>query len=199
MLAEPDLMSYDEIEDNINDRHGWSPVDYVVQYLDEELSKTISDCTNDMSISRSGKSIESSTQEIFRFFGASVYITGVPYPQIHMYWAHDTRSVSDAITDMASRRIFFNLKGYLKSGIDGDVTKQAKADDVLLKDRPVVERVRQGCLKIHRPQCISIDEQMIPFSGSCPFRHYISNKPNPIEIKNFVMALSIYLTYCACS
>ena len=90
---------------------------------------------------------------------------------------------------MVSRRRFFNLKGYLKSGIDGDVTKQAKADDVLLKDRPVVERVRQGCLKIHRPQCISIDEQMIPFSGSCPFRHYIPNKPNPIEIKNFVMAL----------
>ena len=45
---EPHLMSYEEIEDNINDRHGWSAVDYVAQYLDEELMTTISDCTNAM-------------------------------------------------------------------------------------------------------------------------------------------------------
>ena len=35
----------------------WPAVDYVTQYLDEELMTTISDCTNALSISRSGKSI----------------------------------------------------------------------------------------------------------------------------------------------
>ena len=68
------------------------------------------------------------------------------------------------------------------------MTKENKADDVFWKVRPVVERVRQGCLKIHRPKCVPINEQMIPFSGSCPFRQYIPNKPNPVGIKNFVMA-----------
>ena len=111
-------MSYEEIEDNINDRHGWSAVDYVTQNLDEELMTTISDCTNAMSISRSGKSIASSAEEIFRFFGASVFMTCVPYPQIHMYWAHDTRL--PAIADMMTRRRFFNLRGSLKTVIDDD-------------------------------------------------------------------------------
>ena len=109
-------MSYEEIEDNINDRHGWPAVDYITQYLDEELMTTISDCTNAMSISRSGKSIASSAEEIFRFFEASVFMTCVPYPI--MYWAHDTRL--PAIADMMSRRRFFNLRGSLKTVIDDD-------------------------------------------------------------------------------
>ena len=114
-------MSYEEFEVNISDRHGWSAVDYVTQYLDEELMTTISECTNAMSISRSGNSIASSTEEIFRFVGASVFMKGVPYPQIYMYWKHDTRFPS--IADMMSRRRFFNLRGSLKTVIDDDVTK----------------------------------------------------------------------------
>ena len=91
-------------------------MDYVTQYFDEELMKTISDCTNAFPTSRSRKSIESSTEKFVFLLSFSV---------------HD---------------------------IDDDVTNEAKADDVFWKVWPVVERVRQGCLKIHRPKCVSIDE-----------------------------------------
>ena len=109
----------------------WPAVDYVTQYLDEELMTTISDCTNALSISRSGKSIASSTEKIFRFFGASMFMTCVPYPQMLMYWAHDSRL--PAIANMMSRKRFFNLRSSLKTVTSDDVTKENKADDVFWK------------------------------------------------------------------
>ena len=81
-----------------------------------------------------------------------------------------------------------NNKKYLV--IDDDVTKETKGIDVFCKIRPVVERVRQGCLALMRPKSVSIDEQIIPFSGSCPCQHYIPKNPNPVGMNKFVMASS---------
>ena len=51
-----------------------------------------------------------------------------------------------------------------------------------------MDRIRSGCLKLARPSDISIDEQMIPFSGACAFRQCVPSKPNPVRLKNYVAA-----------
>ncbi|GFR25351.1 piggyBac transposable element-derived protein 3 [Trichonephila clavata] len=47
----------------------------------------------------------------------------------------------------------------------------------------ILEGFRNACLKLPRTECLSIDEQMMPFSGRCPMRQYLPSKPNPVGLK----------------
>ena len=62
-------------------------------------------------------------------------------------------------------------------------------DNRLYKVQPVIEGVRQNCLKIEQEICHSIDEQIIPaktkYSG---IRQYNPKKPAKWGFKNFVRA-----------
>ncbi|XP_039763838.1 piggyBac transposable element-derived protein 3-like [Pararge aegeria] len=59
----------------------------------------------------------------------------------------------------------------------------------LWKVQPVLTQVKNACDKLERqPGFYSIDEQMIPFSGTCPrgLRQVIKTKPRPQGLKAFV-------------
>ncbi|KAK1906732.1 PiggyBac transposable element-derived protein 3 [Dissostichus eleginoides] len=100
-----------------------------------------------------------------------------------MYWSKALRIT--AITDR-----FFRLRGSIKVLIDDDVPEDLRKRDKFWKVRPFLDRILQGCKSQNRPECASIDEQMIPFTGACPCRQYLPMKPNPVGIKNFVCATS---------
>ncbi|GFR23315.1 piggyBac transposable element-derived protein 3 [Trichonephila clavata] len=52
----------------------------------------------------------------------------------------------------------------------------------------ILEVFRNACLKLPRTECLSIDEQMMPFSGRCPMTQYLPSKPNPVELKKIALA-----------
>ena len=58
----------------------------------------------------------------------------------------------------------------------------------MFKVRPVLEKVRQNCLKIEPHEKHSIDEQMISYKGRLGMKQYMKNKPCKWGIKFFSRA-----------
>lgn len=59
---------------------------------------------------------------------------------------------------------------------------------LLWRIRPLAERLLEGCRKLPREECLSVDEQMIPFTGKTQLKQFVPRKPNPVGLKNFVLA-----------
>jgi len=92
------------------------------------------------------------------------------------------------LTSAITRDRYFRIKNSLKAVIDTDISDETKKRDRLWEVCPVLDRVHAGCLQITRDRDVSIDEQMIPFTGACELQQYEPNKPNPVGLKNFVAA-----------
>jgi len=72
--------------------------------------------------------------------------------------------------------------------VDTDVSDDVKKDDSLWKVRSLRDRIRTDCLNHVRPAVVSIDKQIMQFTGTCRMKQYVPNKPDPIGLKNFVAA-----------
>lgn len=91
-----------------------------------------------------------------------------------------------------SRNRFFTIRSNLHFVNNLEVSEEVKASNKLWKVGPVMDAVRNQCLRIERSADTgySIDEQMIPFSGRCAVKQFVKNKPRPVGLKNFVMTTS---------
>lgn len=106
-------------------------------------------------------------------------------PQIHLYWSRacSVRLVSDSMT----RNRFYELRNHLHSVNSAAPTEEQKKDKLFLV-RPILKAFSAACLALPWTQKLAIDEQMIPFSGRCAMRQYVPSKPNPVGLKNFMLA-----------
>ncbi|XP_067930776.1 piggyBac transposable element-derived protein 3-like [Watersipora subatra] len=125
--------------------------------------------------------------EIKKFFGMSLIMGCINMKRLRMYWSKKTRV--PIIANSMSRTRFFKIRNNLKVVYNFSVNEHEKKADRLWKVRPFVEQIRTACTQVARGDKVSIDEQMISFTGRCPARQYVPRKPSPTGLKNFVLAI----------
>ena len=168
------------------DHRNWTPLDYFKQYFDNDMYALIAEATNQNAVVQTGHSLQTTSEEIRKFFAINIMMGSLRYPRIRMYWQRSTGVM--AIKQAMRRDRFFKLRTHIKVVVDINVPEDAKQQDKLWKVRPLLDKIRETCLKRHRPSNCCVDEQMIPFTGRVAFRQYVRGKPNPTGLKNFVLA-----------
>lgn len=146
----------------------------------------IVDKSNQTFVINHGRVLNITILELKKFFGICMLMSCLQYPIIRMYW--DRRWKVPAIANNMSRNRFFTIRTSLKVVVDGDISEDARKMDRLWKIRPLIEKVRLGCLKQERTQDVAVDEMMVPFSGVSELKQYVPNKPNPVGLKIFALA-----------
>lgn len=185
LLAPPNL-NYPEVTDGFSERENWTLEQYINVYLSDSDFENICNCTNVRYLAEKEKPMNLTVTEIKKFFGISVLMSCLKYPQIRMYWAKMTKV--NVIARAMKRDRYFQIRNHLKVVIDADVSEEVRNTDKLFKIRPLHERIKKGCLSLPRYNEVAIDEQMIPFSGVCKMKQFVRGKPNPEGLKNFVCA-----------
>lgn len=164
-----------------------SPLEYLTEYFDEKFYENAANCSNMYHFRHKGKLLNSTPQEIKKFFGIHLVMGCIPYPRLCMYWR--TNLKLQMITSVMSRDRFLTLRSAFHL-VESDTAPPGN-DNPLWKVQPILDAVKRACLKIERvPGHYSIDEQMIPFTGRCALRQVVKNKPRPTGLKNFVLTTS---------
>lgn len=173
-------------ENSADLRSTWTTDKYLSMYFDDDFFQRVCDCTNSRYVKLKGVSLKVDLEEIKKFFGIVCLMSCLKYPRIRMYWAKTTRVA--AIADIMTRDRFFVIRSNLKVVVDDTITQNERKSDRFWKVRPIMEKVRQGCLQLPREKVVAVDEQMIPFTGICQMKQFVRGKPNPEGLKNFVCA-----------
>lgn len=173
---------------NIIDTGVKKPIEYFQQYLNEDFFSNMAEKTNMKHVSLHGKSLGTTTDEIKKYWAASIVISLLGFPKLRMCWEQRTRY--PLVADNISRDRFYSLRSSLKVVDDDAVSDNEKSTDRYWKVRPLLSMIRKACLQHPRPDIVCIDEQMVPFHGQVRMKQYVRGKPQPVGLKNFVMATS---------
>ena len=162
-----------------------SPLEMFQKYVPGELLDVVATCTNQRLVEL-GKNPNITPGDVIKFLGVCFYTSIFKYPWLRMYWSQKYRL--PLVADPLSRNRFFDIRANLKVVDDNRVSEDHKKNDRLWKVRPLLDAIRQRCLQLERPAAAAVDEQMIPFTGTTNLKQYVPNKPNPVGLKNWVLA-----------
>ena len=162
-----------------------TPLDYFEMFWKPELNELLAEQTNLYSVQQSSKSIKTDKNEIEQLIGIQMQMSIVQMPRYEMYWANDTKIPQ--VCEIMTKNRYKALRQYLHVSDNSKKDLEGNKYNKLYKIEPVLEHVRENCLKIEPEQDHSIDEQIIPaktkYSG---IRQYNPKKPVKWGFKNFV-------------
>jgi len=165
-----------------------SPVDYFMAYLSPEILDAMTLETQKKYMSKKGKPLSLTVDQMKKFIGINFLMSVLKFPRIKMYWQKKTRI--SVIADAMSRDMFSVIIASLKVFDESLLNAAQRKSDRFHKIRPLIDCVRSRCLELDRPQYVSVDEMIIPFTGRTHLKQFTPRKPNPHGLKIFVLASS---------
>ena len=171
-----------------------TPLTYFKQFWDDSITENIVEQTNLYSVQEQGSSVCTTKDEVEVLLGIQMKMGLIKIPKYELYW--DSRTRYEPIASAMPLKRYKKLRQFLHVNDNSKKNDPGNKDNRLYKVMPVVEGVRQNCLKIEPEECHSIDEQIIPaktkYSG---IRQYNPKKPTKWGFKNFVRAGKSGLMY----
>lgn len=100
--------------------------------------------------------------------GIHIAVGILKLPRVRLYWSRMFRI--ELIAQAMTRNRFFELRSYVHF-----IDKLSLPDEEQEKNRPflvkpIITSFRNACIELPRSREVSMEEQMIPFSGRCPVR-----------------------------
>lgn len=165
-----------------------TPLNYFKMFWNDEINAHLSHHTNLYSTQETGKSIVTDPDEIEVFFGIQMTMAIIKMSQYKMYWSPQLRC--DRIASRMKLNRYETLRKFLHANDNNKKNDPENINDKLFKVRPLLDMVRDNCLKIEPEQCHSIDEQIIPAKTkrSGGVKQYNPQKIHKWGFKNMVRA-----------
>ena len=120
---------------------------YFLSFFPDSLINLVFENTNLYSAQKTGKNVNTNRQKIKTSIGINVLMGIIKLPQYFDYWSSVLRS--PAIADAMPRNCFSQLRQFLDF-VDNNFDHDS--DDKLFKIKPVMEAVRNECIKIEPEQ-----------------------------------------------
>lgn len=161
------------------------PIDYFLQYFDDEFFETIVSNTNLYAEQKNLINFEpTDKQEIKTLIAIYLVIGCLKWSQVQMYWDEHFRLPMIANAMTLSR--FFELRQCIHVINNLDIPNNNQ--DKFIKVRPLYNQIKKKCSKLPKLRNLSIGEHMIPFVGRLLAIQYKRGKPCPWGITIFVLA-----------
>lgn len=162
-----------------------TPYEYFSHYFSNELFDSFAFFTNLYAQQKNVKRFKPTDKnEIKKLFGLHILIGCMKFSRLRLYW-DPILGIQAFKSNMTCDR-FTQLRNNLHIVNNLEISKDNS--DKFVKVRPVINAVRNRCLQLPVEEVVSIDEQIIPYTGKLSTKQYMKGKPNPWGIKVYVLA-----------
>ena len=132
-------------------------LNFFKMFWDNSITEILVEQTNLYSVQSTGKSINTSFNEMEQFIGIHMLMSIVKLPSYQMYWATETRYAP--VADIMPISRFKKLRQYLHNNALKDVG--INKTNKVFKVQPILDAVRNNCIKTEPEEYHSIDEQIL--------------------------------------
>lgn len=164
-----------------------TPLQYFYMFFTPEMITYVAEQTNIYSVQCNQVSVNTNDIEIRALLSIFLHMGVVSLPSYEDYWANASRVPQ--VADTMPLKRFKKLRRYIH--FNNSEGAEASSDRYY-KVRPILNMLREQCLKIIEENQFSCDETMIPYKGTRAgnLRQYLPSKPHKWGASNFLSELA---------